>query len=73
MKVRDKELKKDVNVMCKDCPKFKCYWARPDPGSFSVGRGYKFRSNNYLCGHREIHGCPEKIYFKDGNLYSEQK
>ena len=63
MKVYDKELKKKVDVCCADCPKYKCYWARPDPGVFVPGRGYKSRgskpSNEYICGNRAIHGCPD--------------
>ena len=59
MKVRDKILKKDVNVCSRSCPEYTCYWPRLDPGTFVQGRGYKHRSNNWLCGTREIHGCPD--------------
>lgn len=61
MKIRDKNIKKDVDVKCKDCLNFKCYWPRPDPGIFTPGSGYKSRTVNagYICGTREIHGCPE--------------
>lgn len=60
MKIRDKKIKKDVNVSDKDCPKRKCYWPRPDPGVFTQGVGYRTRSGKqeWLCGNREIHGCP---------------
>lgn len=58
MKVRDKELKQQVDVFCKECPTYQCYWPRPDPGIFNQGQGYRFRSNNWLCGTREIRGCP---------------
>lgn len=52
-----------VDVSDADCPKRKCYWARPDPGSFTQGVGYKTRFNSkgkidWLCGNREIRGCP---------------
>ena len=59
MKIKDKNLKIEVSVCCKDCHKYKCYWPRPDPGVFTQGKGYRFRSNNWLCGTREIHGCPK--------------
>jgi hypothetical protein len=65
MKVNDKNLKKQVDVMCKDCLKFKCYWPRLDPGIFNQGQGYKHRSDNWLCGTREINGCPDSPVKKD--------
>ena len=37
MKVRDKRLKKDVDVCDKDCPRRSCYWPREDPGVFTQG------------------------------------
>ena len=58
MKIKDKNLKKLVDVLDCDCPRRKCYWPRPDPGSFVQGKGYQHRSNDWLCGTREIHGCP---------------
>ena len=63
MKVRDKSLRKDVEVAERECLKRKCYWPRPDPGVFVQGRGYRSRGNGdreYVCGTRDIHGCPEK-------------
>lgn len=62
MKVKDKEIKEVVDVSGKDCPTLKCYWPRPDPGVFTQGRGYSQRpggSRGYICGRREIHGCPD--------------
>ena len=59
MKIKDKDLKKDVDVYDKNCPSLVCYWPRPDPGVFNQGKGYRFRSNEWICGTREIHGCPE--------------
>ncbi len=66
MKIRDKNLKKMVDVAEKNCPKFKCYWARPDPGVFTQGVGYRQTCKNpvYLCGHRDVHGCPENPQIK---------
>jgi hypothetical protein len=61
MKIKDKVLKKIVDVYDKSCPARKCYWAREDPGTFTQGQGYKFRSNNWLCGTREIKGCPDDV------------
>ena len=58
MNIKDKHLKKMVDVSDKDCPKRECYWPRLDPGSFTQGVGYRHRSDDWLCGNREIHGCP---------------
>ena len=58
MKIKDKHLKKMVDVSDKDCPARKCYWPRLDPGSFTQGIGYRHRSDDWLCGTREAHGCP---------------
>jgi len=62
MQVKDKEYKVLVDVAFKECPTYKCYWPRPNPGVFTPGRGYRHfgdkRDNEWLCGHREIHGCP---------------
>jgi len=64
MKVKDKELKIQVDVCDKDCPNRPCYWARSDSGVFTPGKGYKNRgskpSNDYICGTRAIHGCPDE-------------
>ncbi len=63
MKIKDKSCGVMVDVCCKDCLKYKCYWPRPNPGSFTLGQGYMSyrdeRGNMWLCGTREIHGCPE--------------
>lgn len=65
MKIKDKILKKDVDVCCKECPTRKCYWPSIDPGVFTQGQGYKSRgskpSNDYIFGTREIHGCPDEF------------
>jgi len=66
MKVRDKDLKVEVDVCEAACVKTprECYWPRPDPGVFTPGKGYKSRgskpSSDYICGTRAIHGCPNK-------------
>jgi len=62
MLVKDKELKKKVDVSEKDCLSRPCYWPRSDPGIFVQGRGYRSRGGkplkHYICGNRAIHGCP---------------
>jgi hypothetical protein len=62
VKIRDKELRVLVDVAGKDCPKRKCYWPREDPGVFTQGVGYRTRypgrKPGWLCGIREITGCP---------------
>ena len=64
MKVRDRKIKETVSVADRDCPTRKCYWARPDPGVFTQGRGYSTRAGGnrgWLCGRREAHGCPHPL------------
>ena len=63
MKIRDRNLKTLVDVVDKDCLKRPCYWPRQDPGDFTQGQGYRTRLNakggiDWLCGRREINGCP---------------
>jgi hypothetical protein len=60
MKIRDKKNKALVDVSDQDCPKRSCYWPRPDPGVFTQGVGYRSRegSREWLCGMRELSGCP---------------
>jgi hypothetical protein len=64
MKIRDKSLKVSVDVQCKECPKYQCYWPRTNPGVFTQGQGYRHygdsRDKEWLCGTREIHGCPNE-------------
>jgi hypothetical protein len=62
VKVRDKANKVMVDVAHKECPTRECYWPRPDPGVFTQGVGYRARTGTpgWLCGNREIHGCPRK-------------
>lgn len=63
MKVYDKDLKVEVNVYKQECLKYACYWPRTDPGVFTQGQGYKQRGRavveDWLCGTRQIHGCPK--------------
>jgi hypothetical protein len=62
MKVKDKAVKELVDVAHPNCPNRECYWPRPDPGVFTQGVGYRTRNPGkkpeWLCGTREIHGCP---------------
>jgi len=51
---------KQVEVSSSECINYACLWERPDPGTFTQGQGYKFRSNDWLCGNREIRGCPNE-------------
>lgn len=62
MMIRDKELKLKVDVANADCASRKCYWPRSDPGVFTQGQGYRARGGKveWLCGTREIHGCPNR-------------
>jgi hypothetical protein len=53
-----------TKVDCADaaCKGRKCFWPRPDPGSFLVGRGYRSNGNKgWLCGTRQAHGCPDEV------------
>jgi len=61
MKIYDKSVKQKVDVCCEQCPTASCYWPRPDPGVFTQGQGYRQRSTKvgWLCGNREVHGCPD--------------
>ena len=63
MFIKDKDLKKMVDVSGPKCLTYQCYWGRPDPGVFVQGRGYQTRgskpSTDYICGTRAIHGCPD--------------
>ena len=65
MKIRDKDLKRLVEMRDKDCLKRPCYWPRKDPGSYTQGIGYKHRSDEWLCGKREINGCPTSSIPRD--------
>ena len=64
MKICDKVLNKVVDVCTKNCINRPCYWARPDPGVFVPGSGYKSRGSKpsklYICGTRAINGCPDQ-------------
>jgi hypothetical protein len=63
MKIKDKTVGQLVNVCDKRCPERKCYWPRPDPGVFTQGVGYRQRTVKvgWLCGTREVHGCPDEV------------
>lgn len=68
MRVRDKTIKQIVDVADAGCLTRECYWPRLDPGIFVQGVGYRERcpgqKPEWLCGNREIHGCPEKYCHK---------
>ena len=64
MKVRDRELKRLVEVLDKACLIRKCYWPRLDPGSFAQGRGYRGGGKEWLCGTRHAFGCPPEVWMK---------
>lgn len=71
MKIKDKNVKKMVDVQCKECPTFQCYWPRLHPGTFRQGIGYKSRyydrpETEWICGTREVHGCPVQPKKKEG-------
>ena len=61
MIIYDKEVKIKIDVLDEHCIKRSCYWPRPDPGLFTQGRGYTSRApkNYWICGTREIRGCPD--------------
>ncbi|MFQ5647581.1 MAG: hypothetical protein ACE5GM_11695 [bacterium] len=77
MKIRDKKLRKTVDVCDADCAGRTCYWPRQNPGSFVQGRGYRSygdeRDNQYLCGTRNAHGCPDKPKYKQEFLRPKLK
>jgi hypothetical protein len=58
MLVRDTKLDRSVEVRDKLCLKRPCYWPRLDPGRFVQSIGYRGGGKCWLCGTREIHGCP---------------
>ena len=60
MEIRDKNVKKWVDVSEPECRYRKCYWPRPDLGIFTQGVGYRTRpgKQGWLCGEREVRGCP---------------
>ena len=60
MRIKDKGVGEMVDVSDRECPRRSCYWPRPDPGVFTQGVGYRTREGKreWLCGNREIRGCP---------------
>jgi hypothetical protein len=61
MTVRDRQLNRLVDVADAQCPLRPCYWPRLDPGRFTQGVGYRGGGKHWLCGNREIHGCPHPM------------
>ena len=68
MKVRDNELKLMVDVLQSRCLRRSCYWPRQNPGSFTQGRGYSNPTKDWVCGTRQIHGCPTKSELEESDL-----
>lgn len=65
MMLKIKGYKQPIDVAGKECPNLTCFWPRSDPGVFTPGVGYRTRTDahgkiGWLCGNREIRGCPEK-------------
>lgn len=61
MQVRDKQLKKNVDVSDKDCPKRWCYSPCEWKGTITPGVGYNYAPKSmwrWTCLHRDNHGCP---------------
>lgn len=70
MKIKVKGYKVLIDVSRKECPMFTCFWPRSDPGVFTQGVGYRTRTDSrgkigWLCGNREINGCPDTPKKKD--------
>lgn len=64
MKIKDKNINKQVEVRCADCHLYTCYWPRPHPGIFNQGAGYTKTAEmqkkyGWICGTREVRGCPD--------------
>ncbi len=61
MRVKDKAAGHMVSVCESNCLRKPCYWPRPDPGVFTQGQGYRSRLGKqiWLCGTREVRGCPD--------------
>ena len=59
MKIKDKNIQETVDVFARGCLQKTCYWPRPNPGSFTQGRGYQNTGvKGWVCGTRHAHGCP---------------
>jgi hypothetical protein len=61
LKVRDKKLGREVDVLCEDCPKYLCYWPDRRPGGWA-------------CRTREG-GCPDKkiVRTREDEKYDKKK
>ena len=44
--IKDQRVKELVDVADRNCQEKFCYWPRPDPGSFTQGRGYHNTDRN---------------------------
>ena len=63
MYIKVKGYKEKINVADEKCKDRPCLWIRPDPGIFTQGIGYRRRpgKQEWFCGTREIHGCPDRL------------
>ena len=66
MKIIDRKAGVMVEVLDGKCPRRPCYWPRPDLGIFTQGQGYRARpgserNKTWMCGNREIRGCPNPL------------
>lgn len=64
VEIKDKKLKKKVDVSYPECAQYACCWPRPNPGSFQQGVGYRScgdsRDKQWVCGQRDARGCPDQ-------------
>lgn len=66
MKIIDRKAGVMVDVADTKCHLRSCYWPRADPGIFVQGQGYRARpgaerNKAWMCGNREIRGCPNPL------------
>ena len=63
MNVKDKKLKKMVDVNRVECPELDCYNPCEWKGSITPGIGYSYAPKSqwhYTCLTRDNHGCPTR-------------
>lgn len=60
MKILDDGIGELVDVECNDCLNYTCYYPCTDPGVPGWGLG---KSTSWLCGTREVHGCPDETEY----------
>ena len=70
MKIKDKNLKKMVDVNRAECSKLDCYNPCEWKGSITPGIGYSYAPKSqwcYTCLTRDNHGCPLEPKLKQEN------